>query len=75
MNVVSGGPKALKFNRSSVTIGVKEAYRGLAVSLVPQDGEPAALGTVTWKTSNKKIAKVAKSGDTSCVITGVNRVA
>ena len=73
VNVVSDSPKALKFNRSSVTIGVKEAYRGLTVNLVPQDGEPAALGTVTWKTSNKKIAKVAKAGDTSCVITGVKK--
>ena len=56
----------IELSASSVSIGVKEKYNGLAVRPLP---EGSALPAVSWRSSNKKIAKVSSSG----VITGVKK--
>ena len=56
----------IELNASSICIGVKEKYSDLAVAALPE-GSP--LPAVSWRSSNKKVAKVSSSG----VITGVKK--
>lgn len=67
---VDVAPASVKLNVSSATIGVKEQYVGLIASVQPPSGASSCAQTVTWSSSDKKIAKVdSRSG----VITGVKK--
>ena len=65
---VDYAPAAISLNEKEISIGVKEAYADLLAELTPPDGESSCIATVTWKSSNSKIAKV--DPDTG-VVTGV----
>ena len=61
-------PADMVLSAQSITVGVKEKYQRVGYTLVPPEGKENCEATVTWKSKNKRIAKVnAKTG----VITGV----
>ena len=61
-------PGDLTLSQSDVALGVKEECGWIAATAVPKTGEEKCVDTVTWRSSNVKIAKVdANTG----VITGV----
>ena len=62
-------PSAIKLNASAITIGVKEKFAGMTYTLVPPSGQSKCAAGVTWKTSNKKVARVTADG----VIQGVKK--
>ena len=65
---VCGLPADMALSADTITIGVKEKYRRMSYTLIPPEGQEKCAAIVTWKSKNKKIAKVnAKTG----VITGV----
>ena len=70
---VANAPERVTLNQTTVEIGVKEAYRGIRLNLVPASGEESCAAIVTWTTSNKKVAAVSGANDETCVITGVKK--
>ena len=70
VHVVSA-PEQISTNSAAIEIGVKEAYKGVSLQMTPPEGDERCAAIVTWKTSNAKVAKVVKTGDTSCTIAGV----
>ena len=54
----------IQFSAKSITIGVKEKYKDLTVTALP---EGALLPAISWRSSNTRVAKVNSKG----VITGV----
>ena len=65
---VAGPAADMALSASTITIGVREKYDRLTYTLVPPAGQEKCAASVTWKSKNKKIAKVnRKTG----VITGV----
>lgn len=79
-----GGPAAdMTLSASTITIGVREKYDRLTYTLVPQPGQATCAADVTWKSKNKKIARVNKktgiitgvrAGTTTIVATTNNRI-
>ena len=65
---VIAAPADLTLSSTSVSVGKKEKFRGLTAEPVPPEGETECAGSITWRSSNKKIAKV---NSTTGVITGV----
>lgn len=65
---VCGQAADMVLNADTITIGVKEKYNRMAYTLVPPAGQDKCAAIVTWKSKNKKIAKVNKK---TGVITGV----
>ena len=66
---VAAAPTGISLNQVSASIGVKDVYSGLLANLTIPAGETEVASTVTWTTSNKKVATVDDNG----VITGVRR--
>ena len=65
---VDVAPADITLNKTSISIGVKEVYIDLLAELTPPDGELTCAQTITWSSSNKKIAKV---NSVTGAITGV----
>lgn len=69
VNVVDA-PESIQLNKTAISIGLKEVYRGLSVSLTPPAGAERCSAVIRWESSNPKVAKVdAKTG----VITGLKK--
>lgn len=66
-DIQSNAKKSYALNASSITIGVKEEYENLTVNSVSESG---SLPKITWRSANKKIAKVDSS---TGMITGVKK--
>lgn len=66
--VVPNEPERISLNVASGTLGVKETYKGLQVIAYPE----GTAASVTWSTSNKKIATVAEA-DGVVTVTGVKK--
>lgn len=58
----AGTPTAVTLNRTSLTLGVKEVYTGLAASVVDENGTAVEGQTVTWSSSNTSVVSVNESG-------------
>ena len=70
---VANAPERIALNETAVEIGVKEAYKGIRLNLIPASGEASCAAIVTWTTSNKKVATISGANDETCVITGVKK--
>ena len=72
---VAVAPTAITLNAHTGTIGVKDTYSGLLADLTIPAGEKQVASTITWTTSNKRVATVDANGvirgvrKGSCVIT------
>lgn len=66
---VAAAPAGISLSENAVVIGVKDVYSGLLANLTLPAGETECASTLTWTTSNKKVAKVDANG----VITGVKK--
>lgn len=65
---VCGQAADMTLSAERITIGVKENYNRMSYTLTPPEGQEKCAAVVTWKSRNKKIAKV---NATTGVITGV----
>lgn len=65
---VCGNAADMTLSASTITIGVKEKYNRMTYTLTPPEGQDKCAAIVTWRSNNKKIAKVNAS---TGVITGV----
>ena len=66
---VLAAPAGITLSAAKVNIGVKEMYAGLTAALTPPAGEEKCAGSITWTTSNRKVARVDAEGH----ITGVKK--
>lgn len=69
-NVNPKDPDKVSLDKKSLTLEIGEKYK-LKPSLTPKD----ASSTYTWKSSNKKVATVAKNGWVKAVGTGTAKIA
>ena len=68
---VDGGPAAMTLSATSLSLGVKEVYDKMTVALTPHGDAAYCDETLTWVSSNPKIAKVdAATGNITALATG-----